>query len=328
MNRSDGLIESQISGRKIVIWPWGPPLAWSDDAMEMKLPDSPWFWHEGYLVVSLEAFEDLWGSAVASDATPEVLDVARHPVREFRVEPIRRGPQNGLKVVIDPGHGGKDLGAKDELGTLEKDIVLAIGVKVGALLRELGYQVKLTRNDDSYPTLSERVQLANDWSADLMLSLHCNSAPRLAATGIETYILSREASDPRALALAQFENAFESEKVGSGDLLSQMLGDVARSAQESASTGLATLFHRTVASHIDTDNRGVRKAPFFVLTGTTMPAFLVELGFLSNREEAARLRQPEYQARLAKSVVEGVEAIREYLSARAGDTNLKSEPTH
>lgn len=319
LNRADGLIDVQLPGNKLLLWPWGAPLAFRDHTTPIVLSGEPWFWQEGFFYVSREALEELLGQAVAIMGSVELLNIRPTLEQVFRVDNIYRSAANGLKILIDPGHGGKDLGAKDSLGTYEKDIVLSVGLRLAALLREQGYLVKMTRTDDSYPTLSERVQLANEWNADLMLSLHCNSAQRQGAAGIETYVLSRQASDPRALALAQFENAFEAKQVDQRDDVAELLGDLARSAQEQSSYGLAAIFHKTLVSQLTTENRGVRKAPFFVLAGTTMPAFLVELGFLTNPDEAALLRQAEYQAWLAKSILAGVHAIRDYLTARSAD---------
>lgn len=313
---SRGLVEARIAGVRVTIWPWGEPVAIVDGLRQPELPESPWLWNDGHLLVSIDALEALTGGRIAARFRPEDLPIRAEPVEGFRQDLGPRAAGAGLRVLIDPGHGGEDRGTADATGVPEKEITLAVSLRLAARLRERGFHVRLTREEDVYPTLQERVQVANTWDADLMLSLHCNSAPRRSARGLETYYLSRVASDPRALELANFENAFDQQQ-STGDLLGELLSEVARGAQEEASGRLAPIFHEQLVRGVGSENRGVRKAPFFVLAGTTMPAFLVELGFMSNDEEAALLRDEAYQDRLAASLVDSVEAIVPWLRMRA-----------
>ncbi len=318
LNPTRGVIDARINGELLTIWPWGDPVAVRNGLEIITLPENPWFWHEGGFYVRPEMVEVWSGMAIGMRTEPELMAIRLKTPVTYATDTAIRGPSKGLKILIDPGHGGDDEGAVDDTGTPEKEIVLAVGARLAALLDAMGFDVKMTRNSDTYPTLQERVELANDWDADLMLSLHCNSAPRKSATGIETYILSRTASDPRALALAQFENAYEDKQVDSGGLVGQILGDVAREAQENTASRLASVFHREFISELTVEDRGVRKAPFFVLAGTTMPAFLVELGFLSNAEEAQLLRDSNYQKELAGAIAAAVVEIAPFLKMRAG----------
>lgn len=312
-----GLIEIRFAtGRRVSLWPWGEDLALVDGLRVAELPDEPWLWHDGQFFVRLETLEQLGGSNLGRQVRLEAIPVLPVDPPAFRVDPgsLRRG--QGLRVLIDPGHGGDDHGTVDPTGLPEKVVTLQVSLLLRQVLQEAGYEVRLTREDDSYPTLSERVMMANSWDADLMLSLHANSAPRRAARGIETYYLSRVASDPRALELARFENAYEAVDLEAQDLLGGLLSDVARDAQEQTAGRLAPIFHERLVGHVGGQNRGVRKAPFFVLAGTTMPAFLVEIGFMSNDEEAELLRDESYQMRLAVALSAAVEAISPYLRGR------------
>ena len=329
LNSRDGMVDVRLPGLRLNLWTWGTPVAIRDAARVVALPEAPrrpWFWRDGRLLLAVTTWEHLTGSALALHADVARLDVVAVPRNEARFDPPTRAvTSDTLLVVVDPGHGGEDTGAGGPGGEVEKEITLRVGLRLAALLRERGYRVRLTRDDDGYPTLSERVRLANDSGADLFLSLHCNSAPRKTARGIETYVLSRKASDPRALELARFENAFEHDRSGGGEL-EALLEDLARQAQENASISLATPFHNTLIRDIGAENRGVRRAPFFVLAGTTMPAFLVDLGFLSNAEEAELLADPDWQARLARAVAASVDAIRPWLRRRAGSGGSAAPP--
>ncbi len=320
-----GLVEARVAGVRATLWPWGEPVAIVDGLRQPELPDQPWIWDNGRLLVSIEALEALTGGRIATRFRPEDLPIRAEPVDTFRQDLGPRGTGAGLRVLVDPGHGGDDRGTADAAGVPEKEITLAVGLRLAARLRDRGFDVRLTREDDTYPTLQDRVRMANSWDADLLLSLHCNSAPRKTARGIETYYLSRVASDPRALELASFENAFDQQQ-STGDLLGDLLSAVARGVQEETSGRLAPIFHEHLVGGAGGENRGVRKAPFFVLAGTTMPAFLVELGFMSNAEDAVLLKDTGHQDRLAASLAEGVEAIVPWLRTRAAAPTAQGKP--
>jgi N-acetylmuramoyl-L-alanine amidase len=320
-----GLVEARVAGVRATLWPWGEPVAIVDGLRQPELPEQPWIWDNGRLLVSIEALEALTGGRIATRFRPEDLPIRAEPVDAFRQDMGPRGTGAGLRVLVDPGHGGDDRGTADAEGVPEKEITLAVGLRLAARLRARGFDVRLTREEDVYPSLQERVQMANSWDADLMLSIHCNSAPRKTARGIETYYLSRVASDPRALELASFENAFDQQQ-STGDLLGDLLSEVARGVQEETSGRLAPIFHEHLAGGVGGENRGVRKAPFFVLAGTTMPAFLVELGFMSNPEDAALLRDAGHQDRLAAALASGVEAIVPWLRTRAAAPAEQAKP--
>ncbi|MET0400795.1 MAG: N-acetylmuramoyl-L-alanine amidase [Cystobacter sp.] len=221
--------------------------------------------------------------------------------------------QLGLKVrrvVIDAGHGGHDTGAISRKGLKEKDVTLAISNKLARDLRERGFEVVLTRDEDRYLKLEERARLANDHHGDLFISIHCNSAVSTKLRGIETYTLNTSA-DRYSIRLAARENA-SSEK-GISDL-QFILADLATKANTEESTRLASQVQRSLVSHLSENysgvkNLGTKEALFYVLLGTKMPAILVETSFLSNPEEEKRLSSESYQDEVARAIAQGVETF-------------------
>ncbi len=225
-------------------------------------------------------------------------------------------------VVVDPGHGGKQEGAKSPDGHFEKDVVLAIAkVLKTELERSLGATVHLTRTKDTLVHLSDRVAQANDEKPDLFLSLHLNSMPtqrlRKGTAGVETYFLSAFASGEQAKKVAARENAEAlSAKGPSGDTLAFILADLQRSETLHDSSRLAYAVHEALVQDSGAADRGVQQAPFYVLMGLEAPAILLELGFLSHPEESQQLVDPEYQRTLARAVVRGVEKFLQTVSSR------------
>jgi N-acetylmuramoyl-L-alanine amidase len=323
--REDATIVAEMDGRRLTIWPWGEPIAVLNGLDVVPLPPRPWLWHDGGFYLNAELVETWLQTAVGMRFDPSDLPLHYDP-GPGRVDPGRaRWMRHGLRVMVDPGHGGPDEGARAANGVPEKQLTLDIGVRLAAILLEMGFDVRLTREADVYPTLRDRVVAANSWDADLFVSLHLNSAPRKTARGVETYVLGRQASDSRAQELAQFENAYDGVQAQGDATLDQLLADVARLERENMSVQLAAPFHARLAGALDTENRGVRRAPFFVLVGATMPAFLVELGFISNAEEAALLQTPDYQIQLARAMAVGIESIAPYLARRRGTSATDAE---
>jgi N-acetylmuramoyl-L-alanine amidase len=220
-------------------------------------------------------------------------------------------------AVVDPGHGGPQEGALSPAGDKEKDLALEIGRRIAARLRKLGGRVILTRTGDIEVPLANRAAIANAIRADLFVSIHMNSMPtaeaRRASTGVETYFLSADATDARANAVAARENADRlagEPEIDPADPVSAILSDLADQASLEGSSRLAYAVHEELVSTLAAEDRGVKQAPFYVLAGARMPAVLLEVGFISHAEEAARLRDPAYQERIAEAVAEGVRAFR------------------
>jgi N-acetylmuramoyl-L-alanine amidase len=214
-----------------------------------------------------------------------------------------------LTVVVDPGHGGSDFGARGPAGAREKDLVLAISLRTREALAARGIRVVLTREEDAFVTLAERTEIANRARADLFLSIHANSAPDPEARGSETYFLSADASDEEALRTAQAENAVFSQEgavADSADVVGSILGDMIRADHHQRSSRVAAAIQRGLAK-LPAPSRGVKQAPFAVLSGVNMPAVLVEVGFLSHPDEERRLRARDRQTELARALAEAVQ---------------------
>ncbi len=216
------------------------------------------------------------------------------------------------RVVIDPGHGGKDPGAIGPKGLLEKNVVLAVGKRLARILKEkYNMEVILTRDKDVYIPLEERTAIANSNNADLFISIHANASRRRSAKGIETYILNWT-SDEEAIRVAARENAISFKKMKqSQSELQMILQDLARDDKKDKSMKLAYNVQNSMVDTLSNDYKrvvdlGVKQALFYVLVGAEMPSILVEVSFISNREEEKRLSQKKYRAKIAEAIARGV----------------------
>ena len=225
----------------------------------------------------------------------------------------------GLKlgrVVLDPGHGGHDAGTHGPSGLYEKDVVLDIAQRLGALLEaRLASEVIYTRTDDTYIPLEQRTQIANDRKADLFLSIHANSSPFRAVAGVETYYLNFTASRA-ALDVAARENASSERSVFDlKELLQKIaLKDKIDESREFASRVESSLYGLSSKSNPTAKNRGVKKAPFVVLIGASMPSVLAEIGFLTNSGDEALLRKTEHRQKIAEALYKGIASYADTLS--------------
>ena len=220
------------------------------------------------------------------------------------------------KVVIDPGHGGKDHGTTGVKGLKEKDLVLDISQRLAVLVQErLGSEVVLTRDADVFVPLEERTEIANRNRADLFISVHANSSPYKLASGSETFFLNFTSSRD-AMDVAARENASAQRSVGElQDIVRRIaLKDKRDESEDFAARIQGALFKSQRQSGIVLKNRGVKSAPFIVLVGAEMPSILVEVGFLSNVKEEAALKTPAYRQKLAEALLEGLEAYMDSLS--------------
>lgn len=252
-----------------------------------------------------------------------VLAIAA-PVAAFVVDPDPDLSGEPIKViVIDPGHGGKDPGARGRAGSEEKDLTLSISLKLEKALRErTRAKVFLTRRDDRFLTLDERTAFANRNKADIFISVHINAAKRRSAHGVETYFLSYDASDDEARETAAFENdvvRFEGVTEGAPiDDIKAILWDLAQTEAHRESSKLAENIYSKLFDIIGGDFRGVKQAPFIVLVGATMPAVLVEAGFISNPDEERRLGTDRVQVKLANAIANGIETFNVEMKKRLG----------
>ncbi len=225
----------------------------------------------------------------------------------------------GLKVgriVIDAGHGGHDTGSIGPGGYLEKDLVLDVARRVGALIeRQLGWEVIYTRSDDTFIPLEQRTAIANDKHADLFLSIHANSSDLRTVAGVETYYLNFTTSKS-ALDVAARENATSEKTVFElQDLLQKIaLRDKVDESREFASRIQTSLYAMSLKSTAHARDRGVRKAPFVVLIGASMPSVLAEIGFISNPRDESMMRRPEYREKIAQALYKGLASYASTLS--------------
>lgn len=214
----------------------------------------------------------------------------------------------GIKrIIIDPGHGGKDPGAIGINGLREKDIVLKVATLVAKRIKlKIGSEVLLTRDRDIFVPLEERTAIANTKDGDLFISIHANSAPNKKAHGVETYYLSM-ASTKEERQVAALENSTSNNKISDlQDILKMMqvskIEESARLAkiiQENMINGLSKKY-KNIGDH------GVKKAPFVVLIGAQMPAILSEIAFMSNKTDAKRLKSDAYLNDVANQITEGI----------------------
>jgi N-acetylmuramoyl-L-alanine amidase len=225
----------------------------------------------------------------------------------------------GLKVgriVIDAGHGGQDQGTEGPKGLLEKDLVLDVAMRLGKLIEDrMGAEVIYTRSDDTFIPLEQRTALANEKKADLFLSIHANSSPYPRIAGIETFYLNFSDSK-EALDVASRENASSQKSIFElQDIIQKItLHDKAEESKEFAGRVQAALYAFSAHNVPGEKNRGVKKAPFVVLIGASMPSVLAEIGFLSNPREEALLKKPDYRQKLAEALYRGVTRYSESLS--------------
>ena len=257
---------------------------------------------------------DVWG--IAAKKTFTAKSIPNNSEKKTKITTGALAKQLALgvsRIVIDPGHGGKDFGAPGYFrGVHEKDIVLKIAKRLAVKIREnLQCEVILTRNSDKYLTLEERTAIANTKDADLFISIHTNAVRDKRAYGIETYFLNL-ATDDEAILVAARENATSTKNISD---LQTILNDLMQNAKINESSRLAahvqkSLYKGLKKKYGKIKNKGVKQAPFYVLLGAQMPAILVEASFISNARECKRLSDSKYQDRLCDAITTG---IRKYI---------------
>lgn len=212
------------------------------------------------------------------------------------------------KIVVDAGHGGHDTGTIGPNGLQEKDLVLDVALKLGKLLEDkLGAEVVYTRDDDTFIPLETRTAIANKEQADLFISIHANSSDDPTARGVETYYLNFT-SRADALEVAARENAVSEQSIHElQDLVKKIaLKEKIGESREFATDVQRSLYAGLSAKSPSLRNRGVKKAPFVVLIGANMPSILAEISFVSNPDDAKKLKTNDYRQRIADSLYKGV----------------------
>ena len=265
---------------------------------------------------------DLRAADGAAFAAAKQESAATRPVAEKQtvafwpsgVPPLPpRRPGAGRVVVIDPGHGGVDPGAIGAGGTREKDIVLSVGLALREALRARGnYRIVMTRDGDSFVRLGDRVRIARRANADLFVSLHADAAAGRAARGAGVYTLSEKSSDREAAALARREN--RSDIIAGVDLsdeaddVTSILIDLAQRETMNQSATLAQTVVVELGQRVTMRSNPHRFAGFRVLKAPDVPSVLVEIGFLTNRQEEAQLKSSRTRQRIADGLADAIDA--------------------
>lgn len=266
---------------------------------------------------------DIVGDAYRLENPPRIVLDFRKGAAPAPGTPLPTRPSSPREVpgihtiVIDPGHGGREVGAVGTNGLMEKDITLTIARQLAAALSgKVGARVVLTREDDSVVSLDQRTALANQYKADLFLSVHVNAAVVKDAKGSETYFLSLEASDELARKAAESENVTSSPNPTAD--LNLVLWDLAQNAYHEESSRFAQSIQEEMNAATAVANRGVKQAPFKVLVGATMPAALVEVGFISNPDEETKLQTNAFQTLVVEALTRAVQRYKTDYETRIG----------
>jgi len=252
------------------------------------------------------------GAAIVVDA-PASSDAGSRRLG-FDLRPVRR-------VMLDPGHGGRDPGAISSAGLREKDVVLRIAAKLRERLEAAGLEAHTTRADDRYLDLDERTRIANRAQADLFVSIHANASPNHGTQGIETYFLNTGA-DAQTARVAARENGTSIAELSTLErvLASLRLGYTERFAARLAGSVHGALVARMRAQYPRTGDLGTKRGPFLVLFTAEMPAILVEVGFVTNAAEAERLGTEAFVDAAAEGIAEGIVSY-----AQSHDESLVAE---
>lgn len=263
---------------------------------------------------------DLSGPAKALE--PSVVKEKKPPVvvKPTVAKPVpapKRRSAPRLRLVIDPGHGGRDPGARGRGGLTEKEAVMEVAQRLAAKVR-LGVpaDVDLTRSKGQFASLEQRKDLANQNKADLFISIHANASDNRRLRGIETYYL-KNTGDRATLRLAKLENGVDM-LLGGADAstdtdLPHIISDLVQGHKERESSALARHVQNELVAHLrarypSVDSLGVKQGPFLVLDNTHMPAILVEIGFLTHDLEGARLASAAYHEAIAEGLYRGIKS--------------------
>lgn len=244
---------------------------------------------------------------------------------------VTASPALALHIMLDPGHGGVDTGAVYS-GAKEADLVLKVAHSVKALLeKDPSFQVSITRTNDRMLSLQERVHMAENKKADLFVSLHANAATDQRARGVEFFFQNNLPPDEESLFLASQENqamiaSQESHETSGGDEVSKK-GDVAAILEDlnRQNRMLSSLrFTQTLTNVWGADAKAaqstIKQAPFYVISKTTMPSVLIEIGFLSNPREVKKLLNKEYQSDLAQKIYKALVSYKEKVDNSSAKT--------
>ncbi len=278
------------------------------------------------VVVRPRAFKEKVSRPAGKTDTPAVISLRDRKKRRVAAaapaaaadapDALSLAQQLGLgvrRIIIDPGHGGKDPGAM-AFGLKEKDIVLKVARQTASILRSrYDYEVILTRDRDIFLPLEERTAIANTKKGDLFVSIHVNAHQKRSAAGMETFYLNL-ATNTEAMRVAARENATSTHNISE---LQDILTDLMKNSRIQESSRLARYVQNNLVEGLQRDNYrvrdlGVKQAPFYVLIGAEMPAVLAEISFITNPEEARLLRRDSYLRDVARQIAAGIAAYVEH----------------
>ena len=253
--------------------------------------------------LNLQAAEEQ--GPVMKAAEQAVMNAAPAPVMSAAVS------KDQIHIVIDPGHGGKDSGAVRRGSAKEKDLNLVVAKHLYNYLKKQGFAVKLTRGDDTFVTLAGRSKMANEFKADLFISVHTNAAKRPQANGFEVYFRSDKATDKEAAEVAEFENEALQYEETHYNFVDKLLQSLAKNEYMNESSKLAGHVRKYIYKEPGigiavSQSNAIRQANFYVLRGVHAPAILVEMGFISSPKDRARLSQSAVQKKMAQSIYNGI----------------------
>jgi N-acetylmuramoyl-L-alanine amidase len=222
-------------------------------------------------------------------------------------------PGGGIRtIVVDAGHGGEEEGAKGPDGTLEKHVTLSVARRLKAALEaRLGVRVILTRDGDQTVGLDERAALANNNKADMFVSLHANASVRSSASGAEVFYLSLEEYGDQAQRVARGETEALPVVGGGARDIEVILWEMAQARYIEESAALARAVEAALREHVPMSPRAIQQAPFRVLVGANMPAVLVEMGFITNAEQARQLTSEGFQSSIVQALVDSIVRFRD-----------------
>jgi N-acetylmuramoyl-L-alanine amidase/putative methionine-R-sulfoxide reductase with GAF domain len=239
-------------------------------------------------------------------AQPEKKPLAAPVAPATNEESQTRAHVPKLRIVIDAGHGGWDLGTVGREGLLEKNLVLEVAQSLGDLLaNQLGSEVIFTRKGDNYVALEQRAEIANRAQADLFISVHANYSALASARGVETYY-SSFFSPPEAREIEYRENATAT-VMTRAKLSGRALKEKVDESRKLAASVQRSLYGALASQNTGIRDRGVREASFVVLTGTEMPSILAEISFVSSPADEERLQNAAYRQQIAEALFKGIE---------------------
>ena len=263
---------------------------------------------------------DLMAAGADAPAPPTPAPTPTPPATPAPTDPLPMPtPATGLRtVVIDPGHGGEEQGARGPGGAIEKEITLQVARRLRTMIESrLGLRVFLTRDDDRTMALDNRSAYANSQKADVFISIHANAALRPAMKGAEVYYLSVDRADAEARRLAESTDATLPTLGGGTRTIDLILWETAQARFLEQSSTLANLIEQSLRARVEMSPRAVQQAPFRVLVGATMPAVLVEVGYLSNPEQEQALTAGTYQDQLAQALFDALVQFRAHVERTA-----------